>query len=81
MQDLQQKIQQHFEQQEVKEKFDTLVNQMFKDVKQREKFLQVFDLIKQGEFDILDLDRYMVEDMGIEKDNVFAFNDELFHET
>ncbi len=81
MQDLQQKIQQHFEQQEVKEKFDKIVNLMFKDAKKREEFLRIFELIKKGEFDILDLDRYMVEEMDLDKDKVFNFNDELFHET
>lgn len=79
--DLQQKIQEHFEQTEIKEKFDDLVNQMFKEARLRAEFLRIFDLIKQGEFDILDLDRYLVEDWGLDQDEVFAFNDELFHET
>ncbi len=80
LENLQQKIQQHFSQPEIQKKFRQIVDKYLTDAKVKDIFLSIFEQIKTGDFDILDLDRYLVEDIGLSKEMAFKFNDELFKE-
>jgi hypothetical protein len=71
-------IQQHFNLPEIQNNLNELVNKYFVSEEQKKVFWDVFELIKNGEFNVDDLYDYLDEwtDIGIEQAN--KFDNELF---
>ncbi len=78
MDNLQQKIQEYFEKEEIKKNLNDLVNKFFIQEKQKQGFLNVFDLVRKGEFDIDDLAEYMSDWLSIEIEKAMDIDEELF---
>lgn len=78
MENLEQKIQSHFNQPEIQNNLNELVNKYFSNEEDKKVFWDVFELIKNCEFNVDDLYDYLDEwtDIGIEQAN--KFDNELF---
>ncbi|MDD5289951.1 MAG: hypothetical protein PHT40_01975 [Patescibacteria group bacterium] len=74
---LTQKIQTRFASEEVKKALAE-ITQKYIPEEQREKFAYTLEMIKQGEFDVNDLEEYMVDWLGFEIEGALAVDDELF---
>jgi len=78
MNNIEQTIQNHFEQPEIQNSLNEIVNKYFVDENQKKVFVDVFELIKKGEFDVNVLYDYLDDwtDIGIEQAN--KIDEELF---
>jgi hypothetical protein len=73
------KIQDHLNEPEVKKNFEEILNKYLGNDKQKkDKFLLVFDRMINGDFDKELMDVYLMEEIGMEEEKAFEFNDELF---
>ena len=66
MDNLEQTIKNYFNQEQIKKNLDLITQKYFIDLKQRDGFLKVFELVKKGEFDCDDLYDFMNEWLGID---------------
>ena len=78
MNELEQKILLHFEKNEVKNDFKLIAEKYFFDIKTRENFGLVFDLIKKGEFDVNEFPEFMVDWYKVDIEKADEICDELF---
>ncbi|PIT90027.1 hypothetical protein COU23_00715 [Candidatus Kuenenbacteria bacterium CG10_big_fil_rev_8_21_14_0_10_36_11] len=78
MNDLGQKIQEYFNQEDVKNNLSILVQKYFINEKQKQGFLKVFELVKKGEFDCVDIADFLNEMYRIEIERALEINKELF---
>lgn len=78
MNELEQKILLHFEKNEVKNSFRVIAEKYFFDIKTRENFGLVFDLIKKGEFDVNEFPEFMVDWYKVDMEKADEICDELF---
>jgi|GEM_PF-1784884 len=80
MNNLEQKIQDHFNKEESKNNLNNLIQKYFIDRKQRRGFLKVLELIKKGEFDNVNLPEYLSDWYQFDIDKGLALDKELFEE-
>jgi len=78
MNDINQKIKDYFLQENIKNNLDELVEKYFINEDQKTGFLNVFELIKEGEFDVDDLPEYMSDWLGVNIERALEFYDEFF---
>lgn len=80
MPDAQATIQTYFNQPEIITKLESLVQQFFPNPASKQGFWDVFELIKQGKFDVDSLPEYMADWWGMEIETALNINNKLFAE-